>query len=149
MVNIRTKGASGEREICDAINAIYDEIEVELNIKIDDVLRAQRNQIQTAVGGDDITNTCGMSIEVKRQEKLAVNTWWKQCLASSQRSNRIPVLLYRQSRKAWSCVTFAEPYRRYAQEAQLFVRVEMNFEDFKKWFKEHARVYITMNGSPK
>lgn len=149
MVNIRTKGASGEREICDAINEIYDELEVELNIKIDDVLRAQRNQIQTAVGGDDITNTCGMSIEVKRQEKLAVNTWWKQCLTSSQRSNRIPVLLYRQSRKAWSCVTFVSPYRQYAHETTFYARAEMSFEDFKKWFKEHARVYITMNGSPK
>ncbi|WII71741.1 hypothetical protein QJS83_14845 [Bdellovibrio sp. 22V] len=149
MVNIRTKGASGEREICDAINEIYDELEKELNITIDSILRAQRNQIQTAVGGDDVTNTCGMSIEVKRQEKLAINTWWKQCMESSRRSGKIPVLLYRQSRKAWSCITFAEPYRRYSQEKQLFVRVEMSFDDFKKWFKEHARVYITMNGNPK
>lgn len=149
MTNIRVKGASGEREICDAINEIYKELYIELNLEFPEKPLAQRNQNQSAVGGDDISNTCHYSIEVKRQETAQVNTWWKQCLVSAAETGKMPCLLYRANRQKWRCVMLVNPIRWYNAEGLSKVRAEMTFEDFKVFFKEHARQYIIENGSPR
>ena len=103
-INIRAKGAGGEREICDVLNSIIQDTMRILKFPPKEVEAAgrtvQRNQNQSAVGGNDLTNTFGLSIEVKRQEQLAINTWWAQCLAAANRNNEHPVLLYRQNGKS-------------------------------------------------
>ena len=78
-INVRTKGQTGEREICDFFNNIYKEVYEYLQMSLPAKPIAQRNQNQSAVGGCDITNTCFFAVEVKRQEALSINTWWKQC----------------------------------------------------------------------
>ena len=140
-INIRAKGACGEREICDVLNSIIQDTMRILKFPSKEVEAAgrtvQRNQNQSAVGGNDLTNTFGLSIEVKRQEQLAINTWWDQCLAAANRNNEHPVLLYRQNGKKWRCVTIA--YLELPNAKFTKVRVEMEFEEFKSWFHGWVR----------
>jgi hypothetical protein len=80
-INVRTKGAEGEREVAKMLNAIVATVRKELDLPqyatMDELF--QRNQNQSAVGGADLSNNLGLEIEVKRQEALSVNSWWKQC----------------------------------------------------------------------
>lgn len=135
-IDVRQKGASGEREICDAMNFIIHNVMKNMGFPAEDCLKAmssvQRNQNQSAVGGNDLTNTFGLSIEVKRQEALSINTWWKQCEAAAHRNNERPVLLYRQNRGKWKCITYVWiplPNGRSVQS-----RAEFDFDTFKEWF---------------
>lgn len=140
-INIRAKGAGGEREICDVLNSIIQDTMRILKFPPKEVEAAgctvQRNQNQSAVGGNDLTNTFGLSIEVKRQEQLAINTWWAQCLAAANRNNEHPVLLYRQNGKKWQCVTIA--YLELPNGKFVKTRVALDFDSFKDWF--HAWVH--------
>jgi hypothetical protein len=108
-INIRTKGSSAEREIANDLNLIIRDVMKECGYQNNQLNNhtyfAQRNQNQTAVGGKDLVNTYGYAIEVKRQEALSINTWWKQCVASAEAHGEIPVLLYKQNRKPWKCIT--------------------------------------------
>ena len=134
-INIVDKGKEGEREIVRLLSIVierviadgcYDEQTVSL-------LRAapQRNQNQSAVGGADI-QLFGISFEVKRQETLSVNTWWKQCTDSARRNEDMPILIYRQNRKAWNVVMMAHLY--VAPTQHLPARVETDIDTFEKWF---------------
>lgn len=143
-INIRQKGANGEREICDMLNFIIYTVMGELQYSKEEQLRGmstvQRNQNQTAVGGCDLTNTFGLAIEVKRQEQLSINTWWKQCVASAERNEEVPVLIYRQNGKAWRVVTYV--FVNLPTNKQLQVRAEFDVESFKVWFTHWVRVKL-------
>ena len=94
----------------------------------------QRNQNQTAVGGNDLTNCFGLSVEVKRQETLAVPQWWAQTVASAKRNNETPVLIYRQNRKPWRVrlpVHIPVPGNGFG-----VVVAEIDIDSFKQWFQE-------------
>lgn len=139
MVNIRDKGQRGEREIVQMLNALIYEVCMMLEMDEADCERAlttvQRNQNQSAVGGNDLTNCFGLSIEVKRQEQLAVNTWWAQCVAAAQRNNELPVLIWKQNRRAWRVQTYGAlpaPGRRVSSK---WVVVQFDSDTFKEWFK--------------
>ncbi len=139
-INVRQKGQSGEREVADMLNFIIYQVMKELGYPEEEALKGmttvQRNQNQSAVGGNDLTNCLGLSIEVKRQEQLSVNTWWAQCEAAANRNGEVPVLMYRQNRKPWRVKT-----RMWVDVlgAQAQVVGEMDIESFKNWFKEWAR----------
>lgn len=144
-INIRTKGASAEREIASMLNAVIREVlEVAGIPDIDNPnYYVVRNTLQSAIGGDDLTNTYGFSIEVKRQEALAINTWWKQCTKSASEKNYIPVLIYRQNRGKWKVITktlLTTPCRRKAR----IVIAETNIENFIDIFRD--QVEITLRG---
>lgn len=148
MINVRQKGAEGERQIYKALNPIIQKVMRELNFPEDTVLAAanavQRNQNQSAVGGNDLSNTFGMSIEVKRQEQLSINTWWKQTCDAAVRNNEQPVLLYRQNNKKWQCVTTGLvelPDSKFMQ-----VRINIEWESFLVWFEEWVRVKLSNGG---
>lgn len=143
-INIRQKGQQGEREVADMLNfGIYQAMK-DLGYSDQESLRAmgtvQRNQNQSAVGGNDLTNCLGLSIEVKRQEQLSVNTWWKQCVAAAQRNGEVPVLMYRQNRKPWRVVTWV--WVNLPGGSQVQVLGEMGLEDFKAWFRAWAKEAI-------
>ena len=133
-INIRTKGQNGEREIAFELNSIIKAVLTELQMPIPQIDIVQRNQNQSAVGGNDLCNVFGLSIEVKRHETLSINTWWKQCEAAAVRNNEIPVLIFRQNRKPWRVITYA--YLDASQTCELLVKVrcELSFEDFQHWF---------------
>lgn len=136
-INIRAKGQVGEREVADMLNFIIYKVMQSKGYAETECLKAmqtvQRNQNQSAVGGNDLTNCFGLSIEVKRQETLSIPTWWKQCVASAARNNEVPVLIYRQNRKPWRVVTYADlPFGDGTHLAR--VVADFDIETFKAWF---------------
>lgn len=142
--NPRTKGQGGEREIADMLNGIIYHTMKELNFPEDECLKGirtvQRNQNQSAVGGNDLTNCFGMSIEIKRQEALSVNTWWAQCLAAAERNNEMPVLMYRQNHKPWRVRTFG--WINLPNDKHIRAVVEFDEDHFRTWFKEWVRIKL-------
>lgn len=146
-IDVRQKGASGEREVATMLNSIIQEVMVSMAFPPEQVEAAtrcvQRNQNQSAVGGCDLTNVFGMAVEIKRQEALSVNTWWKQCVAAAERNNELPVLMYRQNRKAWHVRTYAwlalpgtDPG---SWSRQKMVVAEFDIDSFKAWFSAWVR----------
>jgi hypothetical protein len=144
VLNARTKGASGEREIADMLNFIIYTVMKGLSYPEPECLKAmttvQRNQNQSAVGGNDLTNVLGLSIEVKRQENLSVPAWWRQCVAAAERNKEVPVLIYRQNRKAWHIRTLLW-VQVPGQVCNGWVQVvgEMELDGFKAWFAEWVK----------
>lgn len=87
----RSKGQSGEREIATMLTYATG-------------IDVCRNLTQTRGGGDDISCIPGLSIEVKRQETLALPAWWRQCTHQAANVAKTPVLAYRQNRKPWTFI---------------------------------------------
>lgn len=147
-INIRQKGAEGEREIIRMLTPIVKEVMTALEFPAEKIEAAeksiQRNQNQSAVGGCDLSNVFGMAIEVKRQEQLAIGTWWQQCVAAAKRNDEIPVLMFRQNRKPWRIRTygFLHTPGREGGWSSVQAVVEFNEETFKMWFREwvHAKL---------
>ena len=139
-INKQVKGKVGEREIKDAFIELMRKAEqstgrtgVSENVK--------RNTLQSDRGGDDIVGIPLLSIEVKRQETLNVNTWWKQCLDNAIKQRAQPVLIYRQNRKAWRVVTYAVLQQpRFASMS--WTRCEMTLEDFMQWYDAIYREWL-------
>lgn len=135
MVQVVVKGKEGEREVCRLLNrqlsalvqsGRYDDPTVTMLQNV-----VQRNQNQSAVGGGDI-DLFGLSIEVKRQETLAVETWWRQACASAARNGDKPVLMYRQNRKSWHVVM--DGYMPLPHHDFMGARVVVSLESFLQWF---------------
>jgi hypothetical protein len=143
-INIRAKGQNGEREIADILNETIYSVMKEMGFPDADCLKAlttvQRNQNQSAVGGNDLTNCMGMSIEVKRQEAIAAGAWWKQCVAAAERNNELPVLLYRQNRKPWHVRTYA--WVNLPDGKHIRVVVEFDMPQFKEWFRQWVKAKL-------
>ena len=96
MVNSRSKGKRGEREI---LNIIGEKIG----------LRLERNLQQSDQGGADCLAIEGWAIEVKRVQKESLTAWWDQAMmqaisASTVDKPRKPMLLWRGNRKPWQAM---------------------------------------------
>lgn len=149
-INIRQKGQEGEREVAKMLNEIVAQVRRDLGLHSLDTRDEyfQRNQNQSAVGGDDLSSPMPLAIEVKRQEQLSVNTWWNQCTASALRTNSIPILIFRQNRKKWRVVMNGDirlnppgaPHQWIEQ-----VRVEVDLDTFKQWFYSFATIWVSTN----
>lgn len=138
----QNKGKRGEREVKDAFVATMSEAEALTNI--DGVAdKVKRNTTQSDRGGDDIVGIPLLSIEVKRQEALSVNTWWQQCVKSAQRDKLMPVLIYRQNRRSWRVVTWACLLNPTTPAATRWVRCEMELIDFLNWYKDVYVAWLT------
>ncbi len=87
----RSKGATGERELCRLLSEHLDTVIV-------------RNLEQSRSGGHDLTGVGGFALEVKRQEQLSIGAWWQQALEQAERAGLKPALAYRQSRKPWKFI---------------------------------------------
>lgn len=137
-INGQNKGKEGEREIARAMNNIIKDCLVAHGMPVPDVDIVQRNQNQSAVGGNDLSNCFGLSIEVKRQEQLSVNTWWAQTVKAAQANNETPVLLYRQNRKPWRVVTMVWLPLPGGDGvwASTSIRAEFDWDTFQAWFKQ-------------
>lgn len=82
----RRKGAEGERELKRLLN---DQLGI----------FACRNFAQAFEGGCDLLGVGPWAMEVKRQERLTLQAWWRQ--ACGQAGRLVPALAYRQSRRPW------------------------------------------------
>lgn len=135
MVHVVNKGKEGEREVCRLLNGVIQDIAGNFDLETQEQLAGvvQRNQNQSAVGGGDI-NLFGLSIEVKRQETLSVEQWWRQATASAARNQDKPVLIYRQNRKAWHVVM--DGYLPLTNMTRMHgARVEVSLDTFLAWFR--------------
>jgi hypothetical protein len=142
-INVRAKGQTGEREIADMLNYIIYLAMKRAGHPEPECLKAmstvQRNQNQSAVGGNDLTNCLGLSIEVKRQETLSVPAWWKQTVAAADRNKEVPVLMYRQNRKAWHVrLPILIPVPGQVVQGSMTAVGEVDIDTFKAWFSEWA-----------
>lgn len=151
-INIRQKGQEGEREIQRALEPIVRKVMEAGGYALPDKPIIQRNQNQSAVGGSDLSNTFGMCIEVKRQEQLSVNTWWKQCTDAAKDNGETPVLLYRQNGKKWRCVVMAGvplPARTTPLDSLLMFRAELSWDDFLAWFEQWVQRQLVLGHVPR
>src|SRR5690349_15692057 len=109
-INVRQKGAEGERQVYKMLNSIIVEVMTSLAYPAEEIEKAktmvQRNQNQSAVGGNDLSNTFGMSFEIKRQEQLAIPEWWRQTCKAAEKNNELPVLMFRQNNRPWRIRTY-------------------------------------------
>jgi hypothetical protein len=148
VIDVRQKGASGEREVAKILNSIIVEVMTAMAFPAEQIEAAQksvqRNQNQSAVGGCDLSNVFGMAVEIKRQENLQVPAWWRQTVAAAERNNELPVLVYRQNRKAWHVRTYAwlalpggEQPGMYSR--QQMIVAEFDMDTFKGWFAQWVR----------
>jgi len=80
----------------------------------------------------DIQAIPGLSIEVKRQETLVVNTWWRQAVKQAEIEADIPVLAYRKNRGKWRVCLPAYLLTIKAREGY----IEMDLEVFLTWLRE-------------
>lgn len=132
-INVQTKGKEGEREVARLLNNIIKSVLTKHGLPIPEKDIVQRNQNQSAVGGSDLSNTFGVAIEVKRQETLSINTWWKQCETEANTNNEIPVLIFRQNGKKWRVVLYCE-LRLPGDHSSVRTRCEIDIEGFLAWF---------------
>lgn len=145
MINVRTKGADGERQLATELNRIVNEVLAAAGYPVPEKPVIQRNQNQTAVGGKDLVGTFGLAIEVKRQEQLGINTWWQQCETSADALGEFPVLIFRQNGKPWRVICYmwvSCPVAKFSNPAAVRVRGEMDFESFKSWFRRWVQVRV-------
>ncbi len=105
-INGRAKGSAGEREFC---QWLYD------TFKLDKI--PERNLEQTREGGADVLGMPPFIFEVKRQEKLDLDTWWLQVLSAVRELNievveidvtHIPVVAFRQNNQKWEFLISAK-----------------------------------------
>lgn len=83
-INVRAKGANGEREVCDLLQPIVDRVAAEHGLVAP---RLRRNVEQCQVGGEDIVGLPWYSIEVKRVERVEIDKWWRQaCVQATRRA---------------------------------------------------------------
>lgn len=140
-INIKTKGANGEREVAEELNLIIHTVYAKLEMPMLTVPMIQRNQNQSAVGGNDLTNVLGLSIEIKRHETLSIGAWWKQCCKSAERNDEIPVLIFRQNYKAWRVILNTQLTVPDSSK-HVIVRSEIDWDTFKYWFYLHVENWI-------
>jgi len=144
MNSAKNKGAEGEREIAKLLNNVVRkclEQDPKYANELDNPeLYVQRNTIQCAIGGKDLTNTYGLAIEVKRQEALSVGAWWKQAVTSANRLSEQPVLIYRQNRKGWRVMMNIRAEVAYPFTVDL--QVEMPMDQFLIFFENTVRLQL-------
>lgn len=127
------KGKRGERELAHKFIEIMETVEQELGL-LGASIEVKRNLQQSIDGGHDIVGIPVIAVEVKRRETLDLNSWWKQTVSQAP-SGEMPVLIYRQNRKAWRVMSFtllnAPPYA-----AKRWIVSDYTLDDFFSWYRE-------------
>lgn len=149
-INIRQKGANGERQVIaileEVLYAVLRHLEADPGTIQQFHKVFQRNQNQSAVGGNDITGTLGLSVEVKRQEQLAINTWWEQTTAAAKKNGEWPVLIFKQNHKPWRVIT--NMWMPTPSGGYIVVRAEVDIDTFKLWCSHWFREKIVAGWRP-
>jgi hypothetical protein len=102
----KNKGANGEREAAVWLQTKFN-LEHLPQRNLEQVRFKGRGRVQK---GHDLIGFEPFGIEVKRQEVLALRTWWRQAKVASHRSHTpsIPVVMYRRNRKQWKFLIGAQ-----------------------------------------
>lgn len=114
-INVRSKGQRGEREVVTMLQSIVDRVIAAINKEIDDEIsqgvmvrvgkrpdqvQVLRNQLQSAVGGSDLSGIDWLAIEVKYQETENLNSWWAQTQKQTK-PGQVGVLIHRANQQKW------------------------------------------------
>ncbi len=137
------KGKTGEREIKDAFISVMKLVEAE-NWLTGVSEKVKRNTLQSDRGGEDLVGIPLLSVEVKRQETLSIEGWWRQTKGQADKSKLMPVLMYRQNHKSWHVVTYAQLWHP-GYQANLWVRADFSLPEFMEWYKALYREWLTAN----
>lgn len=135
MINVRSKGARGEREVRDILQKTMDEVGKRMNLLF--VPEVQRNLMQSMVGGHDLVGVPGLAVEVKFCETLQPEKWWEQCLNQAERVKATPVLIYRRKNAKWRVRMWA----RLSDVGDFQAPVEISLDHFLRWFEGHLEEY--------
>jgi hypothetical protein len=87
------KGKAGEREAANLL-ALVTGFDV-------------RRRVRQHQGDSDLEGVPGWSLEVKRHAAAPpakVAEWWSQAVAQAQRTNTLPLLVFRADRGGWRCI---------------------------------------------
>ena len=123
----RDKGQRGERAVAKLLQPVIDKVKHDGDIQI------VRNLDQTRDGGYDLKGVPWLAMEVKWQETLCVNTWWKQTIRQAD-DDQVPVLIYKQNRKSWKVLMMG--YVEIADGKRIKTRVQISLEAFLIWFEQ-------------
>lgn len=136
-INIQNKGKRGEQEIARILVAAMARVEANVD--------ATRTPISTYVkrcssmqadrGGTDIVGIPGFAIEVKRGETLLLDKWWQQCTTEA-RYGDMPVLFYRQNRKAWMVRWYmctSKPHHWLVADVRMSVWLDWFVDWYENW----------------
>lgn len=81
-INVRNKGANGEREVADILQRVVNEVALSCGYTAP---RIRRNVEQSQVGGEDLVGLPWFSFEVKRVERVELDKWWEQTCVQARR----------------------------------------------------------------
>ena len=130
----RDKGKRGERDVINLLQPHVDFIynamrgaQTALMASVE-TPELKRNQLQSDGGGNDIHGLHWLSLEVKNQQALSVESWWAQTLAQVK-VGQVPVLMYKHRAK-WHCVVLAR-----VDGMADALRITMSVNEFGYWFR--------------
>jgi len=129
------KGKSAEREVVNILKPIIAEEYARAGLPPVDI---KRNLSQTQNGGYDIEGIGWLALEVKRQESLNLNGWWKQAVEQTG-ENQTTVLIYRQNNKPWS-VQMMGAFG--TDSFDIMARADISLNSFLHYFKYRIREQV-------
>ena len=124
----KQKGKRGEREFAEVLTRL---------LARDPSWEDQKIFVDVQANGGDIISVTGLSIEVKRQETLNIKTWWRQTQIQADHTGGIPVLAYRQNRRAWKIILPA-----YLISVPITGYMEVELEVFGQWLLHFVRTDV-------
>jgi hypothetical protein len=124
------KGKRVERAAVNLLQPVIDKVYGGLGIEIPKLFR--NGYLAAADGGYDIGGLDWLAFEIKGCETLCIPKWWKQCVRQAK-PEQIPVLLYKQNRRAWKCVMFG--YLHVRKGKRVKARIEVDIDTFLTWFE--------------
>ena len=127
------KGKRAEREIIRLLQPIVERVYADLGYE--DIPLLQRNTLQSHRGGYDIIGLEWLAIEVKHQEQLSVNTWWKQTLRQAA-AGQMPTLFYRKNNVKWQVVIRTQVF---VGNGFVPIRSTVSMEDYMIYFERRLR----------
>lgn len=124
----KVKGASGEREAAAVLAGWIEPVYRHAGVEVPDI---KRNLMQTREGGYDLVGIDWLALEVKRQENMALPSWWRQTVKNAS-MGQIPFLMWRQNRRPWFFRVRVEVYHR-ANNTLNQYDVDMERDQAKLW----------------
>lgn len=124
-----SKGKRVEQAAVRLLQPVIDKVYDGLGIEVPKLIR---NKNQSANGGFDISGVDWFALEIKGCETLCIPKWWRQT-TSQAKPSQIPVLLYKQNRRAWKCVMYG--YMHVGNGKRLKARIEIDIDTFLYWFE--------------
>lgn len=83
-INVRAKGATGEREAAAILQKVVDEVFTSCG---HEPPKLRRNVEQAQVGGEDLVGLPWYSFEIKRVERVDLDKWWAQtCIQAARKA---------------------------------------------------------------